>query len=203
MNRKVDRLRPDYRRDNTGSFVTAIEEQLPVPSPEPGAMSTAESSLQIPSFPRGDTSTSSLLSKPDRGLPAPAPEQPEQALRPRVETGPSFVKFNVPDDSKRAEIQARARLTQASLRRKGSRLRKAKGLDGEIVKMDKMLVRVDSTIAEISDDFDENEAHKIDSRTTEKWREYMVVCRDCVDDEDPDVPFVLQIYKTRVSLHGR
>ncbi|EKG14060.1 hypothetical protein MPH_08802 [Macrophomina phaseolina MS6] len=64
--------------------------------------------------------------------------------------------------------------------------------------MDKMLVRVDVTLAEIGEDFDENEGHKVESRTTEKWREYMVVCRDNVDDDDPDVPFVLQMYKTRV-----
>ncbi|KAL1624287.1 hypothetical protein SLS56_007907 [Neofusicoccum ribis] len=170
--RKADKTRPAYGRDNTGSFVTANEVPRSPPSPELRAISMAEST--------------------------PAIKQSEEANGSKDEGSRGIVKFDVPDDSKRAEIQAKALLAQATLRRKGSRLRKTKVCDGQIVKMDKMLVRVDATVSEIGEDFDENEAHKIESRTSEKWREYMVVCRDSTNDEDPEVLFVLQMHKTRV-----
>ncbi|KAL1621199.1 hypothetical protein SLS54_005694 [Diplodia seriata] len=195
--RKVKQGRPAYQRDNTGSFVTANEVQRPPSTYEPLATSVAESSLQVPSSPRGDGSTSSLLPKADSALIAPVPTQLEETSETQEDSGRGLVKFDIPEDSKRAEIQAKARMAQTHVRRKGARLRKSKLRDGQIVKMDKMLVRVDTTFSEIGEEFDENEAHKVESRTTEKWREYMVVCRDN-HEADEDFPFVLQMYKSRV-----
>jgi hypothetical protein len=109
----------------------------------------------------------------------------------------ALVHFDVPEDSKRAEIQMRARRTQDALRRAGTRLRRSRAKDGEIVKMEKMLVRVDWTQNAVPDEFNENDSQRLEIRTQEKWREYMVVCRESVDEED--VGFTLQMYKTRVS----
>ena len=68
--------------------------------------------------------------------------------------------------------------------------------EGTIVKMEKMLVRVDVTEQQVPDEFDENESLKIDTRTIEKWREFMVVARKSKKQDADD--FRLQIYKTRV-----
>ncbi|KAB2573053.1 Sporulation-specific protein 71 [Lasiodiplodia theobromae] len=195
---RVEKLRrPDYKRDNTGSYVTAREEIRPPSIQEPRAISVAESSLQIPSSPRVDGSTSSLLPKAHTAAPEPVLTQPEEASNTRQDSGRALVKFDLPEDSMKAEIQAKAQLARTHLGRKGRRLKKTKLRDGQIVKMDKMLVRVDTTISEVGEEFDENEAHKIESRTSEKWREYMVVCRDN-HEADEDFPFVLQMYKSRV-----
>jgi hypothetical protein len=83
-----------------------------------------------------------------------------------------------------------------TVQRASTKLRRKKIKDGLIVKMERMLVRVDEAGREVPDDFDENGSQKIDSRVKDKWREYMVVCRHSETDE---ADFVLQIYKTRVS----
>ena len=61
--------------------------------------------------------------------------------------------------------------------------------------MEKMLVKMDSTRQELEADYDENDSVKIDTRVIEKWREYVVVCRE-ITDEGAD--YSLQLYKTRV-----
>lgn len=68
--------------------------------------------------------------------------------------------------------------------------------EGEAIKLEKMLVRVEFTKHEISDDFDENESRKVETTTLEKWKEFMVVCREATSDEA--VEHLLQIHKTRV-----
>lgn len=66
---------------------------------------------------------------------------------------------------------------------------------GEIVRAEKMLVRVETTSQSVPDDYNENASLKLDTRTTEKWKEYLVVCRQGCDEQ---TPFLLQMYKTRV-----
>ncbi|ORY11075.1 meiotically up-regulated gene 56 protein [Clohesyomyces aquaticus] len=107
----------------------------------------------------------------------------------------NLVKFDIPEDSKRAELHMRAKSAQMSLQRASTRLRREKMQDGLVLKMERMLVRVDSAGQEVPDDFDENGNQKIDSRVKDKWREYMIVCRQSISD---DADFVLQMYKTRV-----
>ncbi|KAK8434652.1 Pleckstrin homology domain-containing protein [Phyllosticta citricarpa] len=200
-NDKVRRKRrPAERRTSTGSFVTASEIPSSQMSPRPTSpappispvprVSNGESSLQVPpSSPGGAASTSSLLPKANTGGDADAgPSSLAELEGQRRPSGRGLVKFSFPDASKRAEIQAKARLIQAPTRRL-TRLRRSKIQQGHIVKMDKMLVRVDSTLEQLDDEFDENAGHRIESRTSEKWREYMV---------DSGADFVLQLYKTRV-----
>jgi hypothetical protein len=107
-----------------------------------------------------------------------------------------LVKFDVPEDSiKRAELHLKAKTAQMTVQRASAHLRRPKIRDGLVVKMERMLVRVDEAGKGVPDDFDENGNQKIESRVKEKWREYMVVCRQCVSEE---ADFVLQMYKTRV-----
>lgn len=107
----------------------------------------------------------------------------------------NIVKFDIPEDSKRATIHLRAKQAQMTVQRASTRLVRKKIKDGLVVKMERMLVRVDEAGREVPDDFDENASQKIDSRVKDKWREYMVVCRH---HESDDADFVLQMYKTRV-----
>jgi hypothetical protein len=109
----------------------------------------------------------------------------------------NLVKFDIPEDSKRATVHLRAKQAQMTVQRASTKLRKKRIEDGLVVKMERMLVRVDSAGKEVPDDFDENASQKIDSRVKDKWREYMVVCRHSTSD---NADFVLQMYKTRVSL---
>ncbi|KAK5150715.1 hypothetical protein LTR04_006742, partial [Oleoguttula sp. CCFEE 6159] len=107
-----------------------------------------------------------------------------------------LVRFNIPEDSpQKTELLMRARFAQMSQRRSSKILRKDRLRDGKIIKMEKMLVRVESTQQQLSDEYDENDSQKTETRTVEKWREFMVVCRESVDD---DADLVLQLYKTRV-----
>ncbi|KAK4999729.1 hypothetical protein LTR66_001273 [Elasticomyces elasticus] len=109
-----------------------------------------------------------------------------------------LVRFNVPESqSQKTELQMRARLVQAGRKRLPRAFARSKLKEGEIVKMEKMLVRVDVTTGnkQPSDEYDENESQKIETRTLEKWREFMAVCREKTED---DATFTLQMYKTRV-----
>lgn len=107
-----------------------------------------------------------------------------------------IVSFAVPEDSRRAELLYKARATQANLQRSASGLIHGRQKEGRIMKMEKMLVRVDkSANKQLPDDYDENGSQGVISRTSEKWREFMVVCRENLDDE---ADFLLQMYKTRV-----
>ena len=70
--------------------------------------------------------------------------------------------------------------------------------DGELIKADKMLVRIDITQQQLGEDFDEKVSQGVESKTLDKWREFMVVCRKHSTPNDPAVSAVLQLYKTRV-----
>jgi hypothetical protein len=106
----------------------------------------------------------------------------------------NLVKFDLPEDSKRAKVQLRAKQAQMSISRAPTKLRRQRIRDGLVVKMERMLVRVDAA-GEVPDDFDENVNQRVTSRVKDKWREYMVVCRHNHTDK---ADFVLQLYRTRV-----
>ena len=107
-----------------------------------------------------------------------------------------LVRFNIPDKVVERDSRSKARLAQLSRRRSLRQFRRGNRRDGEIVKMEKMLVKVESTVQELSEDYDENNSMLIDSNTVEKWQEFVVVCRESVSDE---AEYVLQLYKSRVS----
>jgi hypothetical protein len=108
----------------------------------------------------------------------------------------NLVKFDIPEDSRRATIHLKAKKAQMTVQRAGSKVRRKSIKDGLVVKMERMLVRVDAA-GEVPEDFDENVNQRVVSRVKDKWREYMIVCRHShVNDAD----FVLQLYQTRVSM---
>ncbi|KAL2834868.1 Pleckstrin homology domain-containing protein [Aspergillus cavernicola] len=69
-------------------------------------------------------------------------------------------------------------------------------IEGEVIKAEKMLVRVEETIQEeLPEDYSEFDSLKMETRVQDNWREFLVVCRSTSDKK---VPFTLQMYKTRV-----
>lgn len=63
---------------------------------------------------------------------------------------------------------------------------------GELMKMDKMLVRIDITRQTIREDFDERVSQGVETKSLDKWREFMIACRK------HEQGAVLQLYQTRV-----
>ena len=116
-------------------------------------------------------------------------EQREQA------TAGGLVRFNVADQTERKDTRTTFDARKLGPQRAWKRLRKERSRPGEIIKMEKMLVRVDSTMQELPPDYDENDSLKTSARTVEKWREFVVVCRESTTD---DAEFFIQLYKTRV-----
>lgn len=108
-----------------------------------------------------------------------------------------LVRFNLPDEDVAHDRRAKARLAQLNRRRSFRQFRRGTKHDGEIVKVEKMLVKVEATPQELSSEYDENESISIEAKTVEKWQEFVVVCR-ISNSEEAD--YVLQLYKTRVSL---
>ncbi|KAF3917368.1 hypothetical protein ABW21_db0203034 [Orbilia brochopaga] len=118
---------------------------------------------------------------------------PPKKTRSKVSTG--LVRFQTNDDVISRDQELTRRLAYVSRRRsipKGRTLRRSR--EGEIVKMATMLVRVETTLADLTHDFDENEMAHIETRTLEKWREFVVVCRQTGDN---DAPLTLKIHKSR------
>ena len=89
----------------------------------------------------------------------------------------------------RRVLSTRERVANKNFRRNTLR-------EGTIVKMEKMLVKVDLTSQPVPDEFDENESQRIETKPIEKWREFTVVARKSRKQDADD--FRLQIYKTRV-----
>lgn len=113
---------------------------------------------------------------------------------------PGLVRFNIPDTPVlKQEMQVRAKMAQGLRKsRLPRRFTRGKLKDGEIVKVEKMLVRLDITTGseQPNEDYDEKDSQRVETRTTEKWREFMVVCRE---SHEENAVLCLQMYKTRVS----
>jgi len=118
----------------------------------------------------------------------------EDISKPKA-TAQGMVRFNLTDRSVVSDARTATKLGQAGHRKIWRRLRQGSTHPGEIVKMEKMLVRVDSTMQDLPTDYNENDSLKTSARTVEKWREYVVVCRESTTE---DADFSIQMYKTRV-----
>ena len=166
----------------------------PTPSNEAQRASTiAESALA------GNTanSTTSLIPHKVDGS-APTMLDRELQVSPEILPipGPSgSVRFDVPDKSAPVRRLSRLNVLQASRRRSWRQIRRGKSLPGEILKVEKMLVRVESTLQELPSDYNENDSLKTESRTVDKWKEFIVVCRETTQD---NADFSIQMYNTRV-----
>lgn len=118
----------------------------------------------------------------------------EGSSNPRA-TAHGIVRFNLDDNPDYSNARTAAKIGQAGHRKFWRRLRQGSTHPGEITKMEKMLVRVDSTMQDLPSDYNENDSLKTSARTVEKWREFVVVCRQSTTE---DADFSIQLYKTRV-----
>lgn len=123
--------------------------------------------------------------------PAPIQEDDAEGRLERTATG---VRFKVSEGVQHGQYRVWERMENAKGRM--ANLRRNTLREGTIIKMERMLVRVDITMQQISNDFDENESLKTETRPWEKWREFMVVARKSKTNDADD--FRLQAYKTRV-----
>lgn len=106
-----------------------------------------------------------------------------------------LVRFNLSNKPGKSDGRTAAKVGQVGRQRIWKRFQRGQSHPGEIVKMERMLVRVDTTMQELPEDYDENDSLKTEARTVEKWREYIVVCRESANE---DAQFFIQMYKTRV-----
>ena len=145
-------------------------------------------------IPHGTSGTPSGVS-PVLGAKDSAQGRPPDRDQEQQATAGGMVRFNLADQSERRKSPTIFDLNKLAPQRSWKRLRKDRSRPGEIVKMEKMLVRVDSTMQELPPDYDENDSLKTSARTVENWREFVVVCRESTTD---DADFSIQLYKTRV-----
>ena len=110
-----------------------------------------------------------------------------------VSTG--LVRFNIPDDLAHKGHQAKQKVSEARATASFQTIRKAKAADpGQLLKAERMLVRIEATKHEVPPNYNENDSLKIETHTVEKWREFIVACRKSTSG----MSFVLQMTKTRV-----
>ena len=173
----------------TGDATTSTSSLLPHGRPDARrSLSTENSALYLNR--QASTPTSKLRDAvPEEYVMS----QAEAANESSLPTG--LVRFNLPDELLQDELQVKARIGKSPRRGLRKQLRRDKLSPGEIVKMEKMLIRVDYTIHELPVDYDENDSLKSDSRLIEKWREFVVVCRKSLIEKNE---FALQLYKSRV-----
>ena len=110
-----------------------------------------------------------------------------------ISTG--LVRFNVPDKLNDKKAIAQKRVSEAKGKASLQYGRKSHVNAGQLLKAERMLVRIDSTRHELPDSYSENDSQKAELKLVEKWRELVVVCRKSGDE---DSGFVLQMSKTRV-----
>ncbi len=145
-----------------------------------------------PDIPARNSSTRPLLEDGDDPSET-VPDNPEVGRLKQVTSG--LVRFNVPDKPAPTGDLTKARLMEGARYRPWKQLRRGSSRPGEILKIEKMLVRIDATVNEMEDDYDENDSLRMNARTVEAWREFIVVCRES-DHEKAD--YSIQMYKSRV-----
>lgn len=211
------------RRPSAVSFVTA-KEVLPTSSSYKsqesyrGNYTQTDGMLDVPYVDTSRASSSAVAGSATSSTPLLQPEAVEEAIpEPVRQHSPSFRNStkrisskpsvdegeDVPDrrtsrvrfSNLMSTAEGKQRHLKGRLARVGNRRGGLDVKEGEVIKLEKMLIRVEYTKHELPDDLDENESRKIETQTLEKWKEFMVVCREASTD---DADHVLQIHKTRV-----
>ena len=145
-----------------------------------------------PDIPARNSSSRPLLEDAEVSL-EPSPDEARLGRLKQVNSG--LVRFNLPNKTFSTEDRLRTLLADGSRHKSWKQIRRHSPQSGEIVKMEKMLVRVDATISNMEDSYDENDSQKIDARTVEAWREFIVVCRRSAGEK---ADYSIQMYKSRV-----
>jgi len=182
-------------------------------APRPSSQSVDTTHLRSPA-PTSTTSQTSLLhgqhahpvdAPPSRSLHDGVQEEVEAEAAPSTESvnSPRLERTTVKRAASHLK-KPKVRFSEASrlqLRARASRLaakgtfRSSKIREGEMMKVDKMLVRIDITQQSVREDYDEKASQGVETKSMDKWREFMVVCRKHTDG---DSNYVLQLYQTRV-----
>ncbi|KAL1857175.1 hypothetical protein Plec18170_003291 [Paecilomyces lecythidis] len=180
-----------------------------------GRLSARQRLSPVPSVSDANSSTS-LLGRHERPRPTTNnSEEPSHSLQqqmPQVdETGEDsradqwllspisnrLARLNLDDNVLDKQQRIRQRISQTQKVIASKRPRRWKPLEGEIIKAEKMLVRVEQAFnRSLPDDYTENDSQRIDTHLVDKWREYLVVCR--YSPQQKHAPYTLQMYKTRV-----
>ncbi|RMZ79642.1 hypothetical protein DV737_g3282, partial [Chaetothyriales sp. CBS 132003] len=202
------------------SFHTArqsLRKESSESSPADGGEDTAEPlSQRTSTLNRPDTSSETPLLQPDSLSGLGPPTESSVSSRPNTsmdQHGPATiipqdqpgsrktrtlpaVQFSIGENVADTGRLVHRRVKSARQRFAGLRFQRDAVQQGTIIKMERMLVKVYFTAQDVPRDFDENASRAIDTRTIEKWREFMVVTRK--GGKDDEQGFRLQIYKTRV-----
>jgi Pleckstrin homology domain len=196
LSRDVSNLGRESTLDNRSSNVEGSQPESSNRnnSPYPGQASSTTALL-----PRKDPEAKSTLSiTSPRSLlmhsPAPVGESEFEPTR-RARTATEGVRFNIAEGVAQGQERLKRKLTGVQKRAASAKFRRNTLQEGAIVKMERMLVRVDITQQPVSEEYDENDSMKTETRILEKWREFMVVIRQSRKD---DADFRLQMYKSRV-----
>ena len=185
---------PQASRVNSRSPLLTIEDKATEETGK-GAQQAESSSC---SGPTASQATDPGQSTANTAAEAPPSAEPDAATKAHPAAA-GLVRFNLPDGD--AEEERRTTIRQAQIRRRQSLRRAHRGNkhDGEIVKAEKMLVKIETTTQELPEDYDENASMGVDTKPAKKWQEYVSVIREVADQEEG---FVLQLYRTRVSDLG-
>ncbi|CAI7609143.1 unnamed protein product [Penicillium crustosum] len=107
-----------------------------------------------------------------------------------------MAKFNLDDNIRHKQQKMRSKIAKTQGTISANRPHRRKVQDGEIVKAEKMLVCVEETMQDtLPADYTENDSLRMETRTMDKWREFLVVCRKSSVEH---TPFAIQMYRTRV-----
>ncbi|KAJ5106026.1 hypothetical protein NUU61_003373 [Penicillium alfredii] len=105
-------------------------------------------------------------------------------------------KYNLDDNLRHKQRRLRSQIAKTQGTISANRPRRRKVQDGEIVKAERMLVRVEESLQDnLPADYSENDSLRMETRVVDKWREFLVVCRKSSEEH---TPFALQMYRTRV-----
>ena len=177
--------------DGASSFGTLAQPRSDAGSPYPGEASSRTPLLETRS--KSPQAARSRYGSMAEHIPAPVAEgDPEMPLG-RTSTG---VRFKIGEGIANRQERIMRRVDNTRDKVSTKRFRRSTLQEGQIIKMEKMLVKVETSMAQLPDDFDENEGTKTESRVLEKWREFMVVARRSKVEDSDDIR--LQMYKTRV-----
>ncbi|PWW73126.1 hypothetical protein C7212DRAFT_347149 [Tuber magnatum] len=130
---------------------------------------------------------------------APPPPPAEHVTTNRERVAGGLVRFNTAVEVRERDREMQMKLADLSrsrtFRHIGRYHHHSRKREGEIVKMENMLVRMEISAAPLPGEYDENESMKIVTQLREKWREFVVVCRQTGEKE---TPLALLLYKKRV-----
>uniref|UniRef100_A0A093VRC4 Meiotically up-regulated gene 56 protein n=1 Tax=Talaromyces marneffei PM1 TaxID=1077442 RepID=A0A093VRC4_TALMA len=147
---------------------------------------------------RNDVEADSTVSTKTLRPQEPQPHDVQTAKRasgPQDRVRAKIARFNLDDNVMNQQQRIRSRIERTQDKVSANRPRWSKESEGEMVRAQKMLVRVEETSQELPFDYSENISFRTETREIKKWREYVVVCRKALEDS---AHFTLEMYKTRV-----